>query len=248
MRVAVISDLHCGAWYGLTPPEYHGGEALRIQGAMWKWYAATMEALQPIDLLICNGDAIDGKSDKSGGRELITADRRIQTVIAARCIAEARAKKVLIIEGTGYHTGNDEAWEEVLADRIGADFDRHGTVECGGVRFDVKHHIGGSSIPHGRHTAIARDSLWLDKWADKGVQGKADVLLRGHVHYFGYNGNADRLCMTLPCLQLWTSYGSTRCSGTIDVGLVSFDCADGRYEWKAHLFDMSIGKSEVRRY
>ena len=34
---------------------------------MWGWYCNTLADLQPIDRLIVNGDAIDGKGERQGG-------------------------------------------------------------------------------------------------------------------------------------------------------------------------------------
>lgn len=248
MRLVIISDLHCGSRSGLTPPGWQYAkdaetDARRtygeIQRKVWAWYSRTLRALAPIDTLIVNGDAIEGKGEASGGTELLEVDRHVQCEIAARCIEEAKAKRVFLIRGTPYHTGRDEDFEDHLSQLVDADHvGFHDWIECGGVTFDVKHKTGSSVIPYGRYTAPQRAALWGRLWAERGLQPRAQVTIRSHVHYYGFSGGADGLVMTTPALQLWTKYGSAQCDGTVDLGLVSFDCDKGGYSWLAHLMDL----------
>jgi hypothetical protein len=137
-------------------------------------------------------------------------------------------------EDTPYHTGQEEDWEDVLAREVGAKIGAHEWVDINGLVFDVKHHVGSSQIPHGRHTAVARERLWSQLWAEREQTPKADVIIRSHVHYFDYCGGRDWLAMTTPALQgLGTKFGARRCSGTVDFGLLSFDVAS-RDEWSWH--------------
>ena len=250
-RIVVISDLHCGNRAGLTPPDwqYKNGAASDgmekwgvIQRAVWGYYSDTLAKLRPIDLLVVNGDAIDGKGEKSGGMELLTADRREQVEMAAQCIRLAKARKVLIIRGTTYHVGKEEDWESVLADQVGAAHcGIHEWVESGGVVMDFKHRVSSSIIPHGRNTLVNRSALWNTLWAERGLQPRADILIRSHVHYHVYGGDGRRLVLTTPALQAWSRYGSLVMEGTIDVGLIHIDCIGrGRYTWAAHLADLKF--------
>jgi hypothetical protein len=218
-----------------------------IQRAMWEWYSGKMAELQPVERLIVVGDAIDGKGDRSGGTELITSDRRVQCQIAARCIEEAHAKRVALIKGTPYHTGEQEDWEEVLAVMVGADrCGYHEWFDANGVIIDCRHAVGGSQIPHGRHTAIARAALWNRLWAEREMQPRADIIIRAHVHYHVYSGGAGWLAMTTPALQGWTKYGSRAIDGTNDIGLISIDVEeDGKWRWTSHLLDMTFARART---
>ena len=77
-RIAVISDLHCGHVVGLTPPRWQsavglvGEKIAAMQKTLWDLYTEEMDAIKPIDVLIVNGDCIDGKGKRSGSTELIT--------------------------------------------------------------------------------------------------------------------------------------------------------------------------------
>ena len=172
MRLLVISDLHCGHRAGLTPPEWwdNEGKYAEIQKTVWKWYADTLSKIKPVDVLVINGDAIDGKGEKSGSTEVITADRKEQCEIATECINLVGAEKIYLTYGTGYHTGKEEDWEAVLSDMVSAKgIHSHLWLEIGGVNFDFKHKVSSSIIPHGRHTGPSRDKLWNLLWAEKGL-------------------------------------------------------------------------------
>ena len=70
-RVVVISEEHCGHLAGLTPPQWQvaykpksdtkRNKWAKLQRDLWGFYEKTIEELQPIDILINNGDAIDGR-------------------------------------------------------------------------------------------------------------------------------------------------------------------------------------------
>lgn len=262
-RVVIMSDLHCGHVVGLTPTKWQfevkgnkekaGADGYskrdkwgKIQKELWDEYMKLITALQPIDVLIVNGDMIDGKGVRSGGTELITSDRDEQAEMASCAIRLTMAKKKILTFGTAYHTGTDEDWEnqiarEVEADKIGS----HEWVDVNGLIFDVKHHIGASQIPHGRHTAIARDRLWNTIWSEHEEQPKATVLIRSHVHYFSYAGGDDWLGLTTPALQgMGSKFGARRMSGHIDWGLVSFDVVNkDEYTWQYHIKRLSAQKA-----
>jgi len=212
----------------------------RIQRTLWDRYRDMLKALKPIDVLIVNGDAIDGKGQKSGGTELITSDRDEQALMAARCIQEVGAPVVYMTYGTSYHTGNDEDWENEICERVknmgttnNAHIGSHSTIDVNGLILDVRHFVGGSQIPHGRHTAIARERLWNLMWAEMQQRPKADVVIRSHVHYFSICGGRNWLGMTTPALQgLGSKNGWRRMSGTVDFGLVYFDVTSKEdYSW-----------------
>lgn len=249
-RIAVISDMHCGHKAGLTPPAFRSsGWWGRYQAEAWDWYKREVRRNSKPDILIVLGDAIDGSGKKSGGTEQITTDRVEQGDIANECIALWGAKKHHFVYGTGYHTGSEEDFEVPIARHFNAKIGSHEWLDCGGVVFDLKHHLGSSSIPHGRYTALAKEKMWNELW--KGEQPQSDILLRAHVHYFAYcggrNERGDWLACSLPALQrARTKYGSRRCSGKVDFGFLTFEIGRNRsWSWESHIADLR-GARKVR--
>lgn len=242
-KILVVSDFHCGHKVGLNRPEHISGTRLPWQKAnlaYWEWFSENVAKHGPYDIIFANGDLIDGKGQKSGGVEQITTNREDQVNMAIEIIEHIPKKKgwkMVITRGTPYHAGDEEDWENKIADHFKAKIGEHEWVDVEGVVFDLKHHpAGGSSVPHGRHTAVARDRLWNVLWAEKKLQPKADIFIRSHVHYHnGAIGNGW-LAMTTPALQGFGSrYGARRCSGEVDYGFVTFEVEKGAYSWQAHI-------------
>lgn len=261
-RMLVIADLHCGHQVGLTPPRWHMSvgsvdkttkrEKYRaIQEESWNWYAKEVKTHGPYDVVVVNGDAIDGRGERSGGTELLVTDREEQCDMAVQCIKHAmgRKTKVVMTYGTAYHTGADEDWENDIARRVGAKIGSHEWVKCEGVVFDFKHHVGSGGVPHTRAAAVTREALWSQLWADRALTPKADVLIRSHVHYFCGSfdmGVKPHWRMTTPALQaMGTKYGSRRCSGIVDYGFLVFDCHKGDWSFEEVLFDLKTEKASV---
>ena len=251
-RVLIVSDFHCGHEVGLTPPkwnpDYAADHSSEYRSYMWDKYFKTVDALKPIDVLVGNGDLVDGRGERSGSLELIVLDRLLQAEMAAEVINVAEAGKVYITRGTDYHVGYDESWEEVVAERTHAE--RIGDVinlDVNGLMFSFRHHIGGSQTPLGRTTPLAREAVWNALWNVRQGFPLADVLVRSHVHYFAYAGGAQWLAMTTPGLQGYgTRYGERRLSGLIDFGLVVFDVISKEdFSWKAITFPFPTPKPSV---
>jgi len=241
-RVLVAADLHSGHQVGLTHPDFESKPAdtkskqykyYKIRQEMWKWFAETVASLQPIDVLIVNGDAIDGRGEKSGSLELLLLDRNEQVDCAAACIQECKAKSVLMSYGTDYHVnGGTEDWEDLLALRVNAlKIEAHGFAEIEGVRFDYRHHLSNTSVPYGPYTPLAKEKVWAQLWAQRDEYPDCDVLLRSHVHRFDFCGSVGWLALSTPALQAyWTRLGTRRMSGEVHFGLVWFDI-EGKDKW-----------------
>jgi len=249
-RGLVISDLHCGHDVGLTYPSFdadRGSEKRRYhydtRRYIWDWYEKTVTSLPRLDFMIINGDCIDGTSDKTGGTELLTTDRDEQAEMAIAAINVKKAPHIFMSYGTGYHTGNIEDWEDIIARQIKADkIGGEDTIDINGLIINYRHHISRSSIPHGRFTAIARETLWNRLWSERGEYPKADVLIRSHVHYAVHCGSPGWLALITPALQGYGSkYGSRYVSGSVDIGITYFDITSkDDYEWSFDILRMPM--------
>lgn len=259
-RVLVLSDMHCGHVVGLTHPDFNpvyrkrDGSPEYIQSRnrsiRWKEFEGALSDLKPIDVLIVNGDAVDGKGDKSGATELLTADRSDQADMAQAVIEEADASEIYMSFGTGYHVGVEEDWEREVANRVKAvKIGGHDWVEVNGVVFDYRHFVSRSSIPHGRYTPLAKEKLWSTLWAEYGEYPKSDILLRSHVHYFAYCGGFGWTAYITPALQVaGTKYGSRVMSGTVDWGFLAFDVyGKGEYTWHERIVKFRTARQHVMK-
>lgn len=255
-KILLMSDLHSGHVVGLTPPgwqidanhsDQHMRRLAKYQREYWDFFVASLNRHKPFDVVAVVGDCIDGKGERSGGTELLTADRNEQCDMARQCIGKALSAntKLLMVYGTPYHTGASEDFEDTIAKHFGCKIGGHEYMRVDGVTFDLKHAIGGSSIPHGRHTAVAREHLWNVLWHEHSNFPKADIIVRGHVHYHGGAFGPSWTAMTLPALQgLGSKYGTKQCSGTVDFGFVVVETNQkGEYRWQAELLQVKARQS-----
>ena len=251
-RVLIVSDFHCGHEVGLTPPKWNPDSAAdhssKYRDYMWRQYFETVRSLQPIDIMVANGDLIDGRGEKSGSLELIVLDRTLQAQMAAEVIRVADPKRLFMTRGTDYHSGPQENWEDLVASRLKAE--RIGDVlniGINGLIFNFRHHIGGSQTPIGRTTPLAREAVWNALWALRQGFPQADVIVRSHAHYHSFAGGPGWLAMTTPGLQGYgTRYGERRLSGLIDFGLIVFDVINRReFAWKAITWPFPIPEPVV---
>ena len=247
-RLLVLSDMHCGHLVGLTHsgdnPRYDDERKIESEyrDFLWEWFDKEVKELGKIDVLVHNGDAIDGKGPKSGGTEQLEMDRNKQAFMAANILSRIKTNEIRLVYGTGYHTGSLEDFEDVISTKLGCP-KPSGTLDLdlNGVVFNFKHRVGGSQIPHGRATAQLRDKLWSKQWASRGEYPDCNIQVRSHNHYFGYGGDADFLWLATPALQGygWNKYGTRIMSGTVDYGFIHVDISgNGGYSWQPHILRM----------
>lgn len=255
-RIVTISDLHCGHFLGLTPPEFQYNinstkdskfkNIAKIQNEMYGIFMDLLKPLQPIDICIVNGDAIDGDGNKSGGTELITTDRNDQIEMAKNIIETIGAKKNIFIAGTPYHNGAVEDWEKVLAEKCDSEFYEHEFLEKEGVVFDYRHFISRSSSPYGQYTPLAKEKIWNILMVASEEAPEADVVVRSHIHYHAECSTPDWRVLTTPALQARGSkFGNRKCSGSVHFGFVHFDVYNKSYMWKPHVVKIKSNKKKI---
>ena len=245
-RGLVISDLHSGHFLGLMPSRYDfetqfNQELFKLRQYSRRWVYRTAKKYGPYDFMIMNGDCIDGRGEKSGGTELFTTDRLVQCKMAIDVINKFDVPKVFMSYGTGYHAGLLEDYENIIADGVGAKkIGGEDNLSVNGCIINYRHHIGRSAIPHGRHTAIARERLWNLIWAERDEYPKANIILRSHVHYHVGDFGPGWLAMITPGLQLYGGkYGSRLVSGDIHFGITILDIkSKDDFSWHVPILKM----------
>ena len=266
-RIIVIGDLHCGHLAGLTPPPWQiesNAESTTkrnkfhdLQKELWMNFENLIEAHKPFDLGFSMGDSIDGKGAKSGGTEQITSDRNEQVDMAVFIHNKIRDVSKpdfqwIGVYGTTYHVaseGGEDFESQVAKDAHFTKIGSHEWVDVNGCIFDLKHHVGSSSIPHGRYTSIAKEKLWNVLWAEHDYQPHSNVIIRGHVHYAAFCGQPGWVAMSIPALQgMGSKFGSRICSGTVDWGITVFEVDNnGRFDFEQKVIRIDAQKAKVMK-
>jgi hypothetical protein len=215
---------------------------------MYDQYLEWIAQNGPFDHVIVNGDAIDGTDKKGGGTECITTDRIEQCMIAEKALRDTGATSFHIVAGTPYHVGNAEDFERVLATKMDASFHGHAYFEIEGLNFNIKHKVAGASMPYLKATPLAKEIAQNRNWYLEGVEPKADVLIRSHVHHFTQVDVMGCLAFTTPSLQaLGNRYGSRQCSGPVHFGLIVMEVENGGLSWKVCMANGEDQKVKVTK-
>src|SRR6266568_4957347 len=224
----VISDMHVGSIYGLHPPRFVSADDRQVPQnpgqhytwACWMDFANKAKEFGP-DVVVFNGDAIDGKQQLQHATEALLpalVDQKAAAIESLRFLQERIPRaKWYFTQGTEYHDSKGaEALEDIAAalnatKYVGAGPGRYTRevldLELEGTVCNFAHHIS-PTMGFYRATAADREGQWsamAAKDASKGVP-KADACFRSHVHYFVHVEHASKHIVVVPCWQLQTRF------------------------------------------
>lgn len=234
-----IGDLHVGSVSGLTTEPEND-----IQQQILDRYEKAALGLKEIDLLVVNGDSVDGPDTR--GFTSSIPDLNEQDKQAAELISMWPAKEIVLTTGTPYHTGDMVQHEENIKNLLEARGSKCqylyslDIVVNGWFRVFARHHIGSSSVPHGRGTAPTRAKVW--KQLNASIKGAAapNLCVFSHTHYYNFTEDAFGSTVILPCWQgPGGRYGESKCDGHIDIGYFKTtigDKATRSWSWEKTLY------------
>lgn len=248
----MVSDLHCGHQFGAAVPEDCVND---VQRRAWDFVEQGLRKYAPYDVVFCNGDAIDGNAHRNGGIELITTDRLQQCDMATKLLRKVayigkNIPEYYFSRGTPYHTGEEEDFENVIAkafavegkENIGESL----LVNVEDVVFELKHKVGGGSLPHTKATPLLRDVLMAIVKESVERQEKVDVFVRSHVHSHIFVEAMKRTALITPALEVNSAYGQRQCSGLTDYGFIVCEVEKGKIlRWVKWINDEPVMKREI---
>lgn len=214
----VISDLHVGSRWGLFPPGFmlstgavytlHRGQEYLLEC----WQDMQKRLPRRFDILIINGDAVDGQNPRGLGRDVIEPDPQWQVRAAAALLQPLakRAGEVYVTQGSEYHVRAGAEDDEAVARAIGAIPDEAGhhawdwlLLEMDGILLDVAHHRS-TSIRY--ETMPGERELQFDRLVADLKGGHADLIIRSHGHRYVYVDVDGDKSLATPSWQLQTRY------------------------------------------
>lgn len=245
-KIAVVADLHCGHAAGLLSPPYfwpadapgRRGKIAKAQREAYERYCEIVEQIGPVDLVVVNGDAIEGMNRRQGGSELAIPDINEQIECAVELLSLWQARRFVVVAGTGYHVTLDGQDAEVaIAEQLGGEFHNWFTCAVNETVFDIRHWGGGASMPTTRPGSLMKEWLANLLYSKREERPEADVIVRSHIHSFLHVAISEPRFMAFftPAL-CWpgSKYGARRCTWPTDWGLLEFSVGEGKgdVEWK----------------
>jgi len=256
--VIALGDLHCGHIAGLMPRGWIKNQSEfeslhKLESEMLRAYATWTRKFARPDLLIVNGDLIEGKGRKSGGTELVTSDREEQAGMAVKLLKMWNPKKCIITYGTSYHSGEEEDWERWVAKDMDCEIHNHAQFEIAGIVFDVKHHLSNSTMPHTKGTPLAREILHNLLWTEAEGCERADIVLRSHVHNYFHCDSVNWDAFSLPGLQApsHNKHGGRRCSQVVNFGILGIQINERNGSWgydKSNIISLESAKLKLIKF
>jgi len=205
--VLVVSDLHVGSALALLPEGFQGSNGVTLnlnigQQYLWQCWKHFVAALpEVVDLLLINGDAVDGLNRKEESRFLCEIDPDFQARAAFQALSpiaervarapETGVRNIIMSRGSSYHVGpggsdGEEMLGLLLQARPGPDgrYTRPWTTMdlFGRAYLDAAHHQ--SYVIRYRDMPLEREiEFYLSRIArERAVVPKRAVIVRSHVH------------------------------------------------------------------
>jgi predicted phosphodiesterase len=235
-RIVFVSDTHVGSSYAVFPEDYRNPEdgtpiALnRQQKKLLREWERLASEFSPADVIILLGDLIDGPQtrERLGTLKLQNVAHQVDAFVQL-FKGTWRWRRLYVVRGTSYHVEVQGVHaEELIARALGAEKVDSGkfsdyvlNLRIHDKILNCAHHVGFSRVPHLRATPVLRELV---------LNNGADIIARGHVHYYLEVRAGERIAFTCPSWQLPAPFQLRR--GTFglptEVGIVVAEIEEGK--------------------
>lgn len=196
--------------WGLIYPDFKGKDARGakikytfqnvIQEYNWDLWKKMISKYKNVSYVIANGDIIDGKNYRGVGH-VATTDPYQQIDMAAEFFRDfSSGTEIHITRGTGYHCGDDTIAEELIADKIGCEYDDEIIKDIGGIRVFANHHSA-----HTKNKAASIETKMKEVKGAQNYYGKIDLLVLSHNHIYTSVQMRGMTGVMTPCIPEYTS-------------------------------------------
>lgn len=206
----IVSDLHVGCGMAIMPKDGYVGDTGvthmpsafqrklidRWESGFWPWVEE--ETGGEFNVLV-NGDLIDGVHHHNVTQWSSNLLDQRRACVALLAPIRERAKRFIVVRGTESHVGSSGQHDEAIAEALKAERSPAGTwshwevfLRFGGKLVHVAHHIGASSSPFAKSSALQRvmATSYLDsgRWGDE----PPTMFVRSHRHQCSWVGEPCR--------------------------------------------------------
>lgn len=238
LKILAIGDLHLGSNSAIMLPEFvipSSGMKMYanpLQMFYFERFCKMLELVGDVDILILNGDLVEGPNKRNNGLGVWSTDIHDQACAASQLIDMIRCKKIYVSQGSTYHTGNPTG-DKIVCDLIKGDWvgDWQFIEINNTLTIHLRHHGDFSSTPYSRCTSQRKEAL-IARSQDTNV----DIYIRSHTHHFNYSGDAYDLSISVPCWKGIDAFIGKNSVEKPDNGYVMIYVDGPDYTWDYNLF------------
>lgn len=237
LKILVLGDLHVGSHQGLMIPEFEDPSGMRIysnpvQMFLFDYYCKMLKTVGDVDIVILNGDLIEGPNKKNSGLGVWSTDIHTQAQCAAILIDMIRCKKIYCSQGSSYHTGNPTG-DKIVCELVGGEWigDWQFFELNNSLTFHVRHHGDFSTVPYSRCTGQRKEAMIA-----QAQNTNIDIYIRSHTHHFNYSGNGNDLSIAVPCWKGVDEFIGKNSVEQPDNGYVMIYVDGPKYTWEYDIF------------
>ena len=223
--VIPTGDFHIGSKGSITLPEVITDAdipskkeiipANETQKEIIKIYERLCDQYPHPDLLILNGDLVDGRNYKESGLGLWSSDVEVQAKVFAELISWLKPRKIIGTSGSPYHSDKNPNMDATAIEKCRTLGRKKGIFRQGYVSANVN-----GCRMHARHKITVSKSTWQYRATPLGKArvlsvlaedkyGIYKLLFHSHAHYFMYVGDSSGLSMVLPCWKVYDPFVDT---------------------------------------
>ncbi len=251
----VLSDIHCGHRLAVSPLSFTDSQdatykANKVPRALFEAWSEVVKSWPKPDILVVNGEPIDGQQPKDKGVEAWTTNYLDQIDASVQLVKMFGAKKIIVTRGSNYHVEQGGvSIEEIFGQRVGAEkvdgrfVSPELFLDVEDITMNFAHHVAGSfSGWVYRSTPAAKEMMLLTLIQER--KWPFDVLVRSHNHYFWAVQSTSKMAVLTPCWQLqnWFALRKTTAGTVPDIGAVRFLIDDDTFQLEKKIFRMNEWK------
>jgi hypothetical protein len=234
----VIGDVHAGSDSAVSPAEIEldSGNVIsanEVQLALLHEFEKMCDTVGKVDLLILNGDLVDGQNYIGKGKGILTSDMARQVDTAVEVISNINFRKVVGCSGTPYHVERNPNLDKMVIEKLGGVCLDEVSITVEETRIYANHRTS-IRMNGNRAQSITTDMIMSELNAES-FGKKVDVIFKSHAHYYMCVDNSRTLGFVCPCWKGRDEYARSATSPFSflpHIGYIVLDVeSDGSFSW-----------------